>query len=55
MEDRTRKALYYFVGIVLPLILFAIGVVPGFGNILLSIIGLTWLGFSILLMSPAKD
>ena len=55
MEDRSRKALYFFVGIIIPLIMIVVGVVPNVGNILLTIIGMVWLGFSILLVSPAKD
>jgi len=55
MEDSTRKALYFFVGIILPLIFIGLGFAPGFGNILLAILGLVWLGFSLLLLSPAKD
>ncbi len=55
MEDRTRKALYFFVGIIVPIILIGIGVAPGFGNILLVIFGIIWFGFALLLISPPKD
>ena len=55
MEDPTRKALYFFVGIILPLILVVVGLVPGINDILLVIFGLIWLGFAILIISPAKD
>jgi len=55
MEERTRKAFYFFIAIILPIILIVISLIPGFANILLTIVALVWLGFAILLVSPAKD
>lgn len=55
MEERSRKILYFFLGIILPLILVGVGLLPNYGNIVITIIGLTWFGFAILLMSPPKD
>ena len=55
MADRTRKALTFFAWIILPLILVAVGVAPGIGNILLVMLGLIWFGFAILIVTPAKD
>ena len=55
MEERSRKILYFFLGIIFPLILVVVGVLPTYGNILITMAGLTWLGFAILLLSPPKD
>jgi len=55
MEETTRKMLYFFIGIILPIILIVISFLPTYGNILLTMIALVWLGFAILMLSPAED
>ena len=54
MEETTRRALNFFIGIILPIILIGVSFLPGYGNILLTMVALVWLGFAILMMSPAE-
>jgi hypothetical protein len=55
MEETSRKTLYFFIGIILPIILIGLSFFPGYGNILLTMVALVWLGFAILLVSPTDD
>lgn len=55
MEESYRKALFFFIGVLLPLILFVVSFIPGIANILLTIVALVWLGFSIFMIGPIKD
>jgi hypothetical protein len=55
MEETSRKMLYFFIGIILPIILIGVSFLPTYGNILLTMVALVWLGFSILMLSPAED
>ena len=55
MEETTRKAVYFFIGIILPLILIGVSFIPAIANILLTFFAIVWLGFAILLVTPAGD
>jgi len=55
MEETTRKAIYFFIGIILPLILIGVSFIPAVANILLTVLAMVWLGFAIMLVTPAGD
>jgi ribulose-phosphate 3-epimerase len=54
MEETSRKTLYFFMGIIVPMILIGVSFLPTYGNILLTMVALVWLGFAILMLSPAE-
>ncbi len=55
MEENTRKILYFFIGVILPLILIIVSFIPGINNILLTMMALVWLGFAIFIINPIND
>jgi hypothetical protein len=55
MEETSRKMLYFFIGIIVPIILVGVSFLPTYGNILLTMVALVWLGFAILMLSPAEE
>ncbi|MFO7618191.1 MAG: hypothetical protein R6W91_00790 [Thermoplasmata archaeon] len=55
MDTAFGKTLYVFLGFAIPLIMLAVYMLLGWGNLALVIVAISWLGFAILFYMGLTD